>query len=735
VRPISSLLAILAASVPVMAVEGSVIASRGSVHDIELATIVRAPVSLTESAVRFQAVFYGLTDIYDREATIFRPERHIPIGVWDVRANLWDPEARAGVQTGLYVNRDFVTANELNFLRKYQAITLEGRIRSIVDGRVYIEITSIKPVVGQQGASLGAFTDQVIWEIEQAVQLAADGARDLAEERFATAAQADLPIFARAELALIRGRNLAAAGQAEAAAGVFAAGLELAQAIKGYPAANLAQLHVGLAKVRSDLAEQNQGVGRDLAVESARQALALDPGIGEAYAVLGISLAGLGQYDEARRQCDIAVRMRPTDPEIRWYLGRILDQQGRHDEAIEALKRAIDLTPKDARLHKAIAAAYLNKGRAGGAGAAAALDTALKECDITLRLSPGDARVMLMSGQILEEAVRQGAEVTVAGQRQPATMELAVARYQAAVAADPKSVEAYEVIARQQIRSGKIDEALATAAALANMSATPANRLLATTLSGCAHWAADNVPATRSALLPIVGQLVDTEARLALGWSSIAAGDADTAKAMATALSSVQGSDVLEFRGWQLATSGDAAGGERLLRQAAIQDPARNGYLLGMAIYFQGEARWHDAVPLLEAAKSITGRPSLFAQAAKQAEAALRIMTSRPATAIPAPAVPVAEQPEQAVPPAAEPAAVPAVPVVEVVPQPAAEVPMVEAVPENVPAVVPAPASVVPAEPVVDAVPAGEVSASPLTEVPVVDPQPAAPQGAAPVAP
>ena len=460
-RSISSLLAILAVSGSVAAVEGSVIESRGAVHDIEMATIMRAPTSLTEAAVRFQAVYYGLTDIYDREATIFRPERHIPIGVWDVRANLWDPEARAGLQTGLYVNRDFISANELNFLKRYQTITIEGRVRSIVDGRVYIEVTSIKPVFDEkQKKAPGAFTEQVIWEIEQAVQLAADGARDLAEERFATAAQVDIPKNSQADMALIRGRNLAAAGQPEAAASVFGAGLAVATSESRYPAASLAQLHVGLAKARSDMAEQANGLGRDGAVASAREALVLDPTIGEAYAVLGISLAGLGQFDEARRQCDIAVRMRPSDPEVRWYLGRILDQQGRHDEAIEAIKRAIDLTPKDARLHKAIAAAYYNKGRAGGAGAAAALDTALKECDITLRLSPGDARVIFLSGQVIEEAVRQGAEVTVAGQRQAAAMDMVVAKYTAAIAADPNFAEAHEALARLQIKTGKEDKAL-----------------------------------------------------------------------------------------------------------------------------------------------------------------------------------------------------------------------------------------------------------------------------------
>ena len=152
-----------------------------------------------------------------------------------------------------------------------------------------------------------------------------------------------------------------------------------------------------------------------------------------AHAVLGIGLAGLNQFDEARRHCDNAVRLRPADAEVRWYLGRILDQQGRSDEAIDALKKAIDLTPKDFRIHRAIAVAYHHRGLKGGPSAGQDLATALREFDITLRLNPGDADVLVLSGEVIEDAANAGAEVQIGASRQPATRELALARYKSAI--------------------------------------------------------------------------------------------------------------------------------------------------------------------------------------------------------------------------------------------------------------------------------------------------------------
>lgn len=207
--------------------------------------------------------------------------------------------------------------------------------------------------------------------------------------------------------------------------------------------ADRAQLFALLAKAQSELSERSDPSQRQSAVNNARKALTYDPANGEAYAVLGIGLAGLGQFDEARRHCDNAVRLRPADAEVRWYLGRILDQQGRNDEAIDALKKAIDLTPKDYRIHRAIAAAYYHRGIKGGPSAGQDLSTALREYDITLRLSPGDAEILVLSGQVIEAGAKIGAEIQIGSVRQPATVELALNRYKSAVQMNDKLISAW----------------------------------------------------------------------------------------------------------------------------------------------------------------------------------------------------------------------------------------------------------------------------------------------------
>ena len=50
-----------------------------------------------------------------------------------------------------------------------------------------------------------------------------------------------------------------------------------------------------------------------------------------------------------------------------------------------------------------------------------------------MRLNPGDAEILVLSGQVIEAGVKVGAEIQVGSVRQPATAELALSRYKAAV--------------------------------------------------------------------------------------------------------------------------------------------------------------------------------------------------------------------------------------------------------------------------------------------------------------
>ncbi len=466
IRPVGAVLALALAAVPAM---GADLTRRDfdRVIPVKLETILASPHSMMEAEVKFHATFAGVTDLFDLQRTRFRPELHTAIAIWDGRARLWQADVRHAVLTSVYIPKDKIPATRSTFLTKYEELELVGVVRGVIDGVPQIEITGIRPLPGE-----GAYTDAAIYHVEQGVALANDGARDLADEHFAKALLVDLPVHAKIDVAKLRGRNLIESGHFELAVQVLGVALGLARTDVGLKPVERADLYALLAKAESEQTERSDGALRQSAVDHASKALEFDPANGEAYAVLGIGLAGLGRYDEARRNCDNAVRLRPADAEVRWYLGRIFDQQGRSDEAIEALKKAIDLTPKDWRIHKAIATAYFHRGQKGGASASTDTATALREFDITLRLNPNDADVLTQSGLVLETAAKQGIEVQIGSSRQPATRELALARYRAATQADAKSVAAWKALGLLEAALGHAEAVKAAVEALKGLKAT-----------------------------------------------------------------------------------------------------------------------------------------------------------------------------------------------------------------------------------------------------------------------
>jgi tetratricopeptide (TPR) repeat protein len=265
---------------------------------------------------------------------------------------------------------------------------------------------------------------------------------------------------------LQRARNLIAWGQFEACAVTLRQVLALTdQYVNLVDQRTLASMHYLLAKAVAETGEQAGTAERRAArfqeaIGHAKLAVQLDPEQGDAYAVLGITLAGQGRYSEARRECEKAVRLRPTNAEVRWYLGRILDQEGSYEEAIDALRKAIDLTPKDHRMHKAIGAVYLHRGQKGGPRAGDDFITALREYDIAIRLNPADPESHHGSGQVIEVAAAANAEVQIGTARQQATVAMAVERYKNAVAADAKYLPARRTLANRYRADNKPDEAI-----------------------------------------------------------------------------------------------------------------------------------------------------------------------------------------------------------------------------------------------------------------------------------
>ncbi len=451
--------------VPALAHAASIspIEARSQFAPVGLHDLMAHPDSFIFQRIRTRAVFVERGDLFNRHVSHFQPGRYQNLILWGDRAPLWEPEVRGKPLMTAYVHTQSDANGVLGKLARYQAVDITARVLAATDGEPWIEIIEMTPVVGT-----GAFTDQSVYQVQQALTLAKEGAYDLADDHFAAALATDLPAFARTSVTQQRAEALVLAGRYADALTVIDAASRLAAADPATDDAQRAAILSTWAKVLIETAQGEFRLARlQEAVTRATEAVALDPAQGEPYAVLGIALAGLDRFDEARRQCDKAVRLRPQDAEVRWYLGRILDRQGKFDEAIDALKKAIDLTPKDHRMHKAIANAYANRGAAAGAEGGADLFTAIREYDITLRLNPQDAEAHVLAGKAILVATSSKLEVPAGGDRRPASEELAMERFKAALAIDAKGIPANEALAEFHIAKEQFAEAEPYLAALA----------------------------------------------------------------------------------------------------------------------------------------------------------------------------------------------------------------------------------------------------------------------------
>jgi adenylate cyclase len=93
-------------------------------------------------------------------------------------------------------------------------------------------------------------------------------------------------------------------------------------------------------------------------LEFARRAIALDPGLGRPYAVIGSTLGYQGRVEEALGYLDTAVRVEPSDPRTHTARASILTLAGRGEEALESIDRARRLDPHDSIVHFVAALAH-----------------------------------------------------------------------------------------------------------------------------------------------------------------------------------------------------------------------------------------------------------------------------------------------------------------------------------------------------------------------------------------
>ena len=85
------------------------------------------------------------------------------------------------------------------------------------------------------------------------------------------------------------------------------------------------------------------------ATEAAETSLQLDPDLPEGYLAKGyVHYYGRGDFEAALREFEIAQRHRPNDAEVALMIASVHRRQGRWEEGIEGLERAVQLDPRNA---------------------------------------------------------------------------------------------------------------------------------------------------------------------------------------------------------------------------------------------------------------------------------------------------------------------------------------------------------------------------------------------------
>jgi protein O-mannosyl-transferase len=119
---------------------------------------------------------------------------------------------------------------------------------------------------------------------------------------------------------------------------------------------------------------------------------------------LGAALYRNGQIDEAIRQFQEGVRLKPDDAEAHYNLGVALDKKGQVDEAIRQFQEALRLEPDYADAYYNLGVAFYQQGRAA---------EAIRQFEEAIRLKPDHAEAHNNLGTALgikgqtEEAIRQ----------------------------------------------------------------------------------------------------------------------------------------------------------------------------------------------------------------------------------------------------------------------------------------------------------------------------------------
>jgi adenylate cyclase len=164
---------------------------------------------------------------------------------------------------------------------------------------------------------------------------------------------------------------------------------------------NFARAHAGIADCCSFLYMYWDASKANLeaANASSQRALELDPASAEAHTSRGVALTLRRDYDEARREFDIALSLNPMLYEAHYFYGRACFTEGKLEEAVSHYRDAWRVRPEDYQAILLSTDALAKLGWDDEAMKAAR--QGIQVADAHLELNPDDARAWLLSGAAL----------------------------------------------------------------------------------------------------------------------------------------------------------------------------------------------------------------------------------------------------------------------------------------------------------------------------------------------
>jgi serine/threonine protein kinase/tetratricopeptide (TPR) repeat protein len=121
---------------------------------------------------------------------------------------------------------------------------------------------------------------------------------------------------------------------------------------------NLAEAHTSLAYLMGNYDWNWIASEREF-----RRAIELSPSYANAHHWYALQLASMGRHEEAIEEIKKARQLDPLSPRINANVGGNLYQARQYDQALEELNKALELNPNDTVTHSLLGLAYLQKGK------------------------------------------------------------------------------------------------------------------------------------------------------------------------------------------------------------------------------------------------------------------------------------------------------------------------------------------------------------------------------------